>query len=91
MNWLTQKREVDKLATQAQADAYAMAMHRLALRKWRQQTFGNANALAWSFAAGTVWGVARGAGGTGSGMRRKAVSVANASLFAWRVANAPTP
>jgi hypothetical protein len=91
VNWLTQKREVDKLATQAQADAYAMAMHRLALRKWSQQTFGNANALAWSFAAGTVWGVVRGAGASRSRIRSRAVTVANASLFAWRVANAQAP
>jgi len=88
MNWCRQQNTVEKLAGQARADAHAMAVHRLALRKWSQQTFGNTQALAWSFAAGTVWGVARGAGTPSSNSRSRAVAAANTLLFAWRVANA---
>ena len=91
MNWRQQKNEVEKLAAQARADAASMSMHRLALRRWSQETFGNANALAWSFAAGTAWGIARRSGASRSKVRSRAVAVANASLFAWRVANAQTP
>lgn len=88
MNSRRQQNEVEKLAAQAQADANAMAMHRLALRKWSQQTFGNTQALAWSFAAGTAWGVARGAGSSSSKARSRAVVASNTLLFAWRVARA---
>jgi len=88
MNWRKQKNIVDRLAATAQDDADKMTLHRNALRTWSERTFGNANGLAWSFAAGTAWGLARRSGASKSQVRRTAVAAANTSLFAWRVINA---
>lgn len=90
MKWRDQKNAVDMLAAKARREAEEMTLHRDALRNWSVRNFGNTNALAWSFAAGTAWGLARRSGTSRSQLRRSAVAAANASLFAWRVVNSQT-
>jgi hypothetical protein len=95
MNLHEQKRRVALLSAQVYAEAARAALHRNTIRDWQQRAFGDANALAWSFAAGVLWGLStppgKAAGSSSNGLRRAFMSSINASLFAWRMANVKTP
>lgn len=90
MNWRTQKLQVDMLSAQVRAEECKILLHKNALRQWRHEAFGTTSTLAWSFAAGTAWGLARRSDAPKSRFRRAVVAASNASLLAWRIANVKT-
>lgn len=84
MSWRDHVAEVDRLAAKARQDTQEARKHKQAIHGWNQETFGNPHALAWSFAAGTLWGAIGNPGLNRKRLRRAAVGVANASVLAWR-------
>lgn len=89
MSLWRQKATVDRIAAHAAERKRHRAEVRNRMRRWKQRTFGNVEALAWAFAAGVVASAASGStddDGRGRGILMKTV---NASLLTWRLFGRP--
>jgi hypothetical protein len=87
VNWRTQKGRVERLSMLANEKADEALRRRAAFRLWRQRIFGGCDVLVWSFAAGTLWGLAKIGDRDSSQVRRTIIGITNASALAWRLAN----
>ena len=86
MEWLRQKRKVDRLSQTARKQALDTAVKQDKLKGRAARELGTAEGIAWSFAAGTLSGAARNKPIVpASGRPRKIISLLNASWFGWQL------
>lgn len=89
MTWLKQKAAVDRLAARATEHKEHLADVRQSMHNWKQQTFGNVEALAWAFAAGVVVSATSGSSGDEGRGRGVLMKSLNATLLTWRLFGRP--
>lgn len=89
MMWWRQKARVERISKQATRYKAHLADVRSSMHGWKQQTFGNKEALAWAFAAGMVVSAASGSSDNDSRARGMLVKTLNASLLTWRLFGRP--
>lgn len=85
----SQQRRVEELAQLARAKAVESARCREALRQWKRRKLASPEVLAWSFAAGALWGASRKRGRgkrRSSGVtKRRLLALGNTALAVWRI------
>lgn len=89
MSFWRQKNMVKQLSDRATERKKRLVELRGKMRRWKQQTFGQPESLAWAFAAGVVVSAVSGGSETQRRGRSVVVKALNASLLTWRLFGRP--